>query len=125
VSELSPGVVAVVDDDDGMRRALQRVLETAGFTVETFGSAEALLATGAASRARCIVLDVHLPGMSGFALQTRLESMGTRIPVVFITGLDSASSRRQAAAAASDYLVKPFLPEALVAAVDRMLQREE
>jgi len=116
------GVVAIVEDDDGMRLALQRVLETSGFAVAPFASAEALLATDAASRSLCIVLDIHLPGMSGLALRQRLVALGVRVPIVFITARDGANVRSQVAACASDYLVKPFPSEALVAAVNRALE---
>jgi FixJ family two-component response regulator len=122
VSELSSGVVAVVDDDEGVRRALQRVLETAGFTAETFDSAESMLAADAASRALCLVLDIHLPGMSGVALARHLVSTGINLPVIFITARDSADPRWREVGAA-DFLVKPFRAEALVAAVDRALAK--
>jgi FixJ family two-component response regulator len=120
VTQLSSGVVAVVDDDEGVRLALQRVLETAGFTAETFDSAEALLAADAASRAQCLVLDIHLPGMSGVVLARHLASMGMNVPVVFIT---ASEHQRQRVDGAADCLVKPFPAEALVASVARALAR--
>jgi len=105
-----------------MRLALQRVPETSGFAVELFSTAEALLAADITSRTLCLVLDIHLPGMSGLALRQLLEAKGVRLPIVFITARDGAHLRRQAAEGASDYLVKPFLSEALVAAVNRALR---
>jgi FixJ family two-component response regulator len=122
VSQIPAGVVAVVEDDDGMRLDLQRVPETSGFAVELFSTAEALLAADITSRTLCLVLDIHLPGMSGLALRQLLEAKGVRLPIVFITARDGAHLRRQAAEGASDYLVKPFLSEALVAAVNRALR---
>jgi len=121
VSPSNHDLVVLVEDDHGMRRALQRVLEASGFAAETFASAEALLATDAASRALCIVLDIHLPGMSGLALRQHLMAIGKHVPIIFITARDSANLRRKTAAYATGYLVKPFPAEALVAAVNRAL----
>src|SRR5262245_11862456 len=76
----SIGAVAVVEDDEAMRQAIRRVLESEGFATEAFASAEAFLATGAASRARCLVLDVRLPGMSGTDLHRHLRALGIATP---------------------------------------------
>lgn len=114
-------LVAVVEDDDDMRSAMRRVLEGAGLTAETFDSAEALLVADAASYAKCLVLDVQLPGMSGFELQERLGANGP--PIVFITAHDTPTRRKRALACDACYLVKPFLGETLVAAVMRAMTR--
>jgi FixJ family two-component response regulator len=106
-----------VEDDEDMRTAIRRVLEGAGLRTEAFDSAEALLATDASSRAQCLVLDIQLPGISGFELQARLGAAGP--PVVFITAHDTPSKRKRALASDALYLVKPFLGETLVAAVSR------
>jgi len=90
--------------------------------VELFASAEALLAVDIGSRTLCLVLDIPLPGTSGLALRQQFEAEGIRLPIVFITARDSVNLRRQAAEGATDYLVKPFLSEALLAAVNRALQ---
>ena len=115
--ELERYVVAIVEDDEDMRTAIRRLLEGAGYRAETFGSAEALLAANAASYARCLVLDLQLPGMSGFELQERLG--GAAPPIVFITAHDTAAKQKRALASDAYYLVKPFLGEALVAAVSQ------
>lgn len=120
MSQSSGSVVALVENDEGLRQALQRMLEISGFTTETFDSAEALLAVDGAVRARCLVLDVQLPGMSGFDLHRCLEVHGRSRPVIFITAFDSAATRARAAASgAVAYLPKPFPVEALVDAVSR------
>jgi FixJ family two-component response regulator len=120
VSNPRESVVVVVENDDGMRRALQRMLEISGFATATFGSAEALLAVDGASGARCLVLDIQLPGMSGFDLHRHLYAGGVPPPVIFITGYDSAAARDQAEAlGAVAYLPKPFAVEMLVDAVSR------
>jgi FixJ family two-component response regulator len=113
-------VVVVVENDDGMRLALQRMLEISGFVTEVFDSAEALLAADGASGAQCLVLDIHLPGMSGFDLQRRLAAAGTSPPVIFITGYDNTAARDQAKAlGAVAYLPKPFAVESLIDAIGR------
>jgi FixJ family two-component response regulator len=109
--------VAVIDDDASVRRALGRLLRSAGLTVETFATAEAFLRAGARPPA-CLVLDVRLPGLSGLELQARLAAEGRRIPIVFITGHEDDQARHQAlAAGALDFLAKPFDEGALLGAL--------
>jgi FixJ family two-component response regulator len=106
-------LVAVVDDDEGMRHAMRRVLEMEGFVTEVFGTAEDFLASGAAARAECLVLDIGLPGMSGIELHRRLHSAGHAIPTVFVTAHDPKGTDR--------CLLKPFPAEALVQAVNQSI----
>ncbi len=112
------GPVVVVEDDLAMRQALERVLGAAGFSTAAFASGEALLEASGASSAACLVLDVHLPGLSGFDLQRRLSEAGSRRPVIFITAHDEPASRVQAASlGAAAYLTKPFPGKELLRAV--------
>jgi len=113
--------IVVVEDDDGMRRAFERVLNAAGFHALVFASAEALLQSSAADSAACLVLDIHLPGLSGFELRRELARLGAgQPPVIFITGQDEPSARDQAEALrAAAYLPKPFAGRTLVDAVTR------
>jgi FixJ family two-component response regulator len=106
-------LVAVVDDDEGMRKAMRRVLESEGYVTETFGTAEEFLAAGAAARAQCLVLDIHLPGISGTELHVRLHAMGCRVPTIFVTAYPGNETR--------DCLLKPFLAESLTSAVRRSI----
>src|SRR5262245_31921072 len=100
--------IIVVDDDVAMSRALGRLLGLAGFRTATFLSAEELLQEGGAQEASCLVLDVNLPGLSGFELHRRLVQSGMRQPVIFITAHDDPEWRTRAASAgASAYLTKP------------------
>ncbi len=121
MSEQEKGAIVVVDDDDGLRQALGRVLDAAGFQAETFASAETLLESDAAARAACLVFDIHLPGLSGFELRRELVRTGAaQPPVIFITGHDEPAAREQAEAlGAAAYLPKPFAGRALVDAVAR------
>lgn len=103
-----------------MRKALQRMLAISGFTTETFSSAEALLAVDATGRLRCLVLDLQLPGMSGFDLYRQLAAAEPPPPVIFITAYDNAAVRDQATEfGAIAYLPKPFAPESLIDALKR------
>jgi FixJ family two-component response regulator len=116
--------VVVVEDDAGMRRALERLLRTAGFRPLSFDSAEALLGAAGASAPVCLVLDVHLPGLSGFELCRRLPHGKQDPPVVFITAHDDAQTREQARnAGALAYLTKPFSGGSLLDAIARAMQK--
>ncbi|MGH7393584.1 MAG: response regulator transcription factor [Candidatus Rokuibacteriota bacterium] len=115
-------IVCVVDDDVSLLRALQRLLGAGGFRVKTFASAEDFLASAYPATTGCLVLDVHLGGLSGFELHERLVSAGWPIPVVFITARDDSATRERArCAGAVDYLRKPFDDESLIAGVNRAL----
>lgn len=112
------GVVAVVEDDFGMREALTRMLKAAGYEARAYGSAEALLECGSFADLHCLVVDIHLPGASGIDLQRRLEENGQDRPVIFITAHDTARLRREAEElGAVAFLAKPFEGRQLLAAV--------
>ena len=110
--------IGVIDDDVSVLRALHLFLEVAGFKVETFSSAEEFLVSPCLERARCLVLDVQLSGMSGFELSDFLASTRYRIPLIFITAHDDAQTRERARrAGAVEYLRKPFDEDALIQAI--------
>jgi DNA-binding response OmpR family regulator len=115
--------IVVVEDDAGMSQAIERVLRAAGFTPVLFASAEAALEGGAAEAADGLVLDVHLPGISGFELYRRLVHSGKAIPVIFITARDEQAAREEAESlgGAGSYLPKPFSGRDLIDAVTRAL----
>jgi FixJ family two-component response regulator len=117
------GVVAIVEDDEAMRNALRRVLETEGFVTEVFGTAEACLANDAAARAGCMVLDIQLPGMSGIDLRRHLLLAGRSIPTVFVTAYEDVRMRDLLVKATDCCLVKPFAADALIHAVHRSIAR--
>lgn len=115
-------MVCVVDDDDSLLRALRRLLDATGFRVETFSSAEEFLGSEHRARADCLVLDVHLGGLSGLDLQERLATSGVRTPVVIITAHDDRRTRERAQrAGAVEYLRKPFDDECLIDAIHRAI----
>jgi FixJ family two-component response regulator len=109
--------VAVVEDDSGLRQALERILRAAGYSARLYESAEDYLRDEGEPPA-CLILDVHLPEASGFELRRRLAMSGSLPPVIFITAHDTESSRAQAAqAGAAAYLPKPFAGRVLLEAV--------
>ena len=114
--------IVVVEDDSGLRQAIERVLEAAGYQPRTFGSAEAALASGEGHSASCLVLDVRLPGLSGFDLRDRWAAAGVGAPVIFITAHDEPAARRRALAAHADYIPKPFEGHELLETVARALR---
>ena len=115
-------LVCVIDDDVSLLRALRRLLGAGGFQVKTFSSAEDFLDCANPRTPGCLVLDVHLGGLSGFELHERHVAAGRRIPVVFITAHDDAATRDRAhRAGAAEYLRKPFDDESLIAGINRAL----
>jgi FixJ family two-component response regulator len=111
-------IVAVVDDDESVRVSLQSLLRSVGFCVEVFSSAEEFLNSDVPSNTKCLILDVGMPGMDGFELQSRLEDGQYEIPVIFITAHnDEEVHQRALKVGAVDYLLKPFSKEALLNAV--------
>ena len=110
--------IVVVEDDAGMRKAIERLLHAAGLHAVLFPSAEALLETDAADSAGCLVLDIHLPGLSGFDLRRRMVASGHNTPVIFITAVDEAPAldeARQLGCIA--YFRKPFEGKALLESI--------
>ncbi|MCC8362712.1 response regulator [Lysobacter sp. A6] len=109
-------VVAVVDDEPPVRRALQRLLRAAGFDVRLFASGADFMAH--LEGIDCVILDLHLPGMSGFDVQDALASRGAQIPVVVLTGNDTPANRsRSLANGARAYLCKPVDDKVLLDAL--------
>ena len=114
------GQVVVVEDDAGMRGAIVRVLKATGLAVASFVTGEAALRDPTALQARCLVLDIHLPDISGFELFERLGALGNKSPVIFITARDDLRNRERALElGALDYLVKPFSGRKLAAIITR------
>lgn len=120
------GNIFIVEDDASLSHAVTRLLEAAGFRARAFGSAEAALADRGLHEADCFVLDIHLPGISGFELNSRLDSIGVHAPVVLITAHDDPLHRRTAGEiGAVAYLTKPFSSVALIDAVVREMEPGE
>jgi FixJ family two-component response regulator len=115
--------VAIVDDDDLMRNALQGLLKAVGIPAQAFASAEAFLTSGEQHRTACLIADIRMPGMSGLELQARLNAEQCRIPTIFITAHGDATMRMQALrAGAVEFLAKPFDDEILLDRVRAALE---
>jgi FixJ family two-component response regulator len=119
-------LVVVVDDSASVRESLPDLLEHVGFAVQAFPTAEAFLASDVAHDARCLILDVGLPGMSGPDLLQELRRRGNAIPVVFITAQDDNSLQlRLFAGGAAACLFKPFSDSELLKAVDAAVRTRQ
>jgi FixJ family two-component response regulator len=116
-------MVAIVDDDDLMRTALQGLLKSAGLLAQSFASAEEFLRSGHQHNTACLITDIRMPGMSGLELQAQLNADQCRIPTIFITAHGDAKMRMQAMrAGAVEFLAKPFDDEALLESVRAALE---
>jgi FixJ family two-component response regulator len=113
-------IVAVVDDDPSMLRSTEDLLDAHGFATAVFPSAEEFLARGAAAQVDCLLLDIHLGGLSGIELRHQLEASGSTLPVIFMTGLDDEAMRQQALKAGCvACLRKPFPARQLIDAIQK------
>ena len=124
MGEQTGATVFVIDDDDDVRRSLERLIGSVDLEVETFASAEEFLDRDPAiDGPACIVLDVRLPGLSGLDLQERLVAAGLNLPIIFMTGHGTVPmSVRAMKAGAVDFLQKPFDDQALLDAVHQALE---
>jgi FixJ family two-component response regulator len=120
----NPKMVAVVDDDESFRGALQRLLKSAGFPVRSFASAEDFLKSGQQHDTGCLITDIRMPGMSGLNLQAKLNADHCPIPTIFITAHGDEKMRLQAMrGGAVKFLAKPFDDGILLESVRTALKR--
>jgi FixJ family two-component response regulator len=116
--------VAVVEDDESVREATKHLLRLLGYATASFASAEDFLKSGRMGDTACLITDVHLPGMSGVELQSRLIVEGRRIPVIFVTAFPEEAIRaRVLNDGAVAYLSKPLQEEDLITCLDQALKR--
>ena len=122
-TEMKTKLVAVVDDDDSIRNALQGLLKAVGVTAAAFASAEEFLTSAQKQHIACLIADIRMPGMSGLELQAKLNAERCRIPIIFITAHGDEKMRMQALrAGAVEFLAKPFDDEALLKSVRAALE---
>jgi len=113
-------VVIVIEDDARLAKSLARLLAHYGFECRTFPSAEALLESDTVHMAICLLVDIHLGGISGIELQRRLVTSGSKSPVIFMTGNDDDATRNRAIDAGGiAYLRKPFAQQDLLNAISK------
>ena len=123
VTETKPRVVAILDDDELMRGALQGLLKAVGLPAQAFASAEEFLKSDERQQIACLIADIRMPGMSGLELQTQLNNERCRIPIIFITAHGDEKMRMQALrAGAVEFLAKPFDDEVLLESVRAALE---
>lgn len=116
--------VFIVDDDASVRKALGRLVRSAGYSVELFGAATEYLSRPVPERPACLVLDIRMPGMTGVELQRTIEGTRMSLPIVFITGHGDEAIREQTlAAGAVDVLYKPVDDHVLISAIEQALSR--
>jgi FixJ family two-component response regulator len=116
-------VIAVVDDESSVRTMLGRLLRLADYRVSVFASGEEFLASLSVAQPACVILDIHMPGLSGLDVHSQLRAAHTPIPIVFITASDDAALDRAAVGANVVRLLrKPFSSDALLEAVGDALQ---
>jgi FixJ family two-component response regulator len=119
-------IVAIIDDDELVRGALEGLMKEAGLDARAFPCAEDFLISGLVSQTGCLIADIRMPGMSGLELQDTLNSKACRIPTIFITAHGDAQVRLQAMrAGAVEFLAKPFDDEVLLDNVRAALRRNQ
>jgi FixJ family two-component response regulator len=117
-------LIAIVDDDPSFRRGTAGFVESLGYEVAAFGSAEEFLSSAKLSKTACLICDLHMPGMSGFELHDRLLREGYRLPVIFVTAYADPKVRGQAhALGALGLFDKPFPEGELILCLDRAIER--
>ena len=122
----SPTYIAVLDDEPRMCTALSRLLKSHGFEVVTFGLGEELLAACATRLPDCLLLDLHMPGLSGFEVLERLAAQHLSLPVVVLTGHDQpGNAERVRALGGANYLLKPLNESELLTAIGEVLAAVE
>jgi FixJ family two-component response regulator len=120
-----PPLIRVVDDDESVRRSVGDLLRSVGLSVAAYGSAQDFLADDQAEAPGCLVLDVHLPDLTGFDLQRKLADTQRSLPIVFLTGMgDIPMSVRAIKSGAVEFLTKPFDTQVLLQAVRQAIETD-
>jgi FixJ family two-component response regulator len=118
--------IYIVDDDDSVRRALSRLLRSAGMNCESFASGEALLDHLPDDACGCLIMDIRMPGLTGHDVQARLRMRGTTIPVIALSAQDDDETRERARAlGAVTFFRKPVDDQALLDAIKWLLGKQE
>jgi FixJ family two-component response regulator len=116
-------MIAIVDDDDAVRGAMEQLMRSLDYCASTFASADEFLKSEQVSNTSCLITDLHMPGLSGLDLQDRLIARGHRIPIIFVTGYPDDMARTRAInAGAAGFLGKPFNYDHLIGHLDKALQ---
>jgi FixJ family two-component response regulator len=112
-------IVSIIDDDQDVRHAVQRLIRSRGFATRTFASAEEFLRSPSLHETACVITDIQMPGMTGIDLHDVMLKQGPRLPVIFLTAFpDDRTEKRALQAGALGFLTKPFDAKTLVSLVD-------
>ena len=121
-----PPLVAIVDDEASVQRAIRRLVRSAGLEAECFSSAEEFLEAHSRRTCHCLILDSRLPGISGRELQRRLLDSDASTPIIFVSAQDDLESRSEAlGAGAAAFFGKPFDQEVLLEAIHAITRNDE
>jgi len=116
-------VVSIIDDDQTVRQAIQRLMRSRGLAAQTFASAEEFLGSPFMRQTACLITDVQMPGMSGIELQAVMQKQGPRLPMIFLTAFpDERVEARALDAGALGFLIKPFDAKDLINLVEAALR---
>jgi FixJ family two-component response regulator len=116
--------IAVIDDDALVRETLEDCMESAGYAVEGYSSAEEFLAWGSSRNPACLIVDIQLPGITGLELQDKLAGSLNRVPIIFVSAQGSSANREKAMRqGAAGFLCKPFRREELLKLIGAAIQR--
>ena len=116
-------IVSIIDDDQDVRQAVQRLMRSRGFATRTFASAEEFLRSPSLHETACVITDIQMPGMTGIDLHDVMLKQGPRLPVIFLTAFpDDRTEKRALQAGALGFLTKPFDAKTLVSLVDTAVQ---
>ena len=122
--ETKKPLICIVDDDDSVRRALKRLIHSAGMDVRTFASADEFITSRPEEKNACLITDVKMSGVTGLELHQKLIDLGSRLPVIYITAFDTEEIRAQAKSAGGvGYFRKPVDDQALLDAIRWALSR--
>ena len=119
----NPHVVAVVDDEEAVRRSMERVLRAAGYGVASFAGGAELIESLPSVRPSCVLLDLEMPGLSGLDVLSHLAKQPAAVPVIIVTGRDTPQTRQRAAVGgAATYFTKPVDTSALLEAIEAVIK---
>lgn len=120
-----PPLIAIVDDEESVQRAIRRLVRSAGLEAECFSSAEEFLEAHSVRTHHCLILDLRLPGINGRELQRRLLDSDTSTPIIFVSAHDDLESRSEAlSAGAAAFFGKPFDQEILLEAIHAITRND-
>ena len=115
-------IISIIDDDCIVREAMADLLQSLGYDARTFESAEDFLESGSLAETSCLITDLHMPGLDGLELQSRLIAQGQPTPVTFVTAFPEERFRKRAMnAGAVGFLSKPFSEDSLINCVETAL----